>query len=55
MNVGLMVPDNWAHKAGDGVSTRKYHLKKDYSPALQARPESTQMSYVLEVKKDGKS
>lgn len=49
MNVGLLVPDNWAHKAGDGMKTRKHHLKKDYHPALQANTGSTQASYVLEV------
>lgn len=53
MNIGLLVPDNWAHKAGDGTKTRKHHLKKDYHPALQANTGSTQASYVLEVDKDG--
>lgn len=55
MIIGLLVPDNFSHKAGDGTSTRKHHLKKDYHPALQANTGSTQASYVLEIKDNGKN
>ena len=47
--IAFIVPDNYAHKAGDGIATRDHHLK-DIHPALQANPGSTQMTYVLEVK-----
>lgn len=46
--IAFIVPDNFAHKAGDGLSTRDHHLKNIH-PALQANPGSTQMTYVLEV------
>lgn len=52
MIIGLLVPDNFSHHAGDGTATRKHHLKKDYHPALQACPGSTQASYVLEVEEE---
>ena len=46
--IAFIVPNNFQHKAGDGLSTRKHHLK-DIHPALQANPGSTQMTYVLEI------
>ena len=49
--IAFIVPDNFAHKAGDGLATRDHHLK-DIHPALQANPGSTQMTYVLEVKEE---
>lgn len=47
--IAFIVPDNYAHKARDGIATRDHHLK-DIHPALQVNPGSTQMTYVLEVK-----
>ena len=49
--IAFIVPDNFAHKAGDGLSTRDHHLKSIH-PALQANSGSTQMTYVLEVKEE---
>ena len=48
INICAIVPDNFKHKAGDGLSTRKHHLKWIH-PALQACPGSTQATYVLEI------
>lgn len=47
--IAFIVPNNFTHKAGDGLKTRKHHLK-DIHPALQATPGSTQATYVLEIK-----
>ncbi len=43
----LIAPNNFAHKAGDGVKTRK-HTIKYISPALQANCGGSQMSYIVE-------
>lgn len=47
-NLRLLTPNNFAHKAGDGMATRKRN-EADVHPALQANPGSTQATY-LEVK-----
>lgn len=49
--IAFIVPNNFSHKAGDGLSTRKHHLK-DIHPALQANAGSTQATYVLEIEKE---
>ena len=49
--VAFIVPNNFQHKAGDGLSTRKHHCK-DIHPSLQASPGSTQATYVLEIDKN---
>lgn len=46
-NSNLLAPNNFAHKAGDGMTTRK-RRETDIHPALQAQPGSTQTTY-LEV------
>jgi hypothetical protein len=46
--IAFIVPINFAHKAGDGISTRDHHLK-DIHPALQMTPGVSQATYVLEV------
>lgn len=46
--VAFIVPDNFAHKAGDGLKTRRHHCKNIH-PALQAKPGGTQMTYILEI------
>ena len=43
----IITPNNFRHKAGDGLKTRKHEVS-DLVPALQATPGTTQMSYVLE-------
>lgn len=43
----LLTPNNFAHKAGDGVKTRKREIKLIH-PALQATPGATQCTYLLE-------
>ena len=43
----IITPNNFRHKAGDGLKTRKHEIS-DIVPALQATPGTTQMSYVLE-------
>lgn len=43
----ILAPNNFAHKAGDGVATRK-RVEKDLVPALQANEGHTQRSYVKE-------
>lgn len=47
--IAFVTPNNFAHKAGDGLKTRKHNLNKVH-PALQANPGSTQMTYVLLIK-----
>lgn len=43
----LLTPNNFAHKAGDGVKTRKREIRFIH-PALQATPGATQCTYLLE-------
>ena len=45
--IGLICPNNFAHKAGRGNEGRK-HLLKQIHPALQANCGGTQMTFVLE-------
>lgn len=47
-DVKVLAPNNWSHKAGDGIVTRE-RTEKDIVPALQATPGQTQQSY-LKVK-----
>lgn len=42
----FLTPNNFGHKAGDGLATRKKNIAYVH-PALQANPGSTQMTYVL--------
>lgn len=44
----LLVPNNFSHKAGDGLKTRKRNIAFIH-PALQANCGSTQATYLLEV------
>lgn len=46
-NVSILAPCNFAHKAGDGVGTRK-RVEQDVVPALQANAGFTQASFVKE-------
>lgn len=46
--IAFIVPCNFAHKAGDGLSTR-HHLLKNIHPALQANCGATQATYILEI------
>lgn len=49
-NSNLLAPNNFSHKAGDGMATRK-RRETDIHPALQAQPGSTQTTYLeVEVK-----
>lgn len=43
----LLTPNNFSHKAGDGVRTRKREIRIIH-PALQATLGSTQCTYLLE-------
>ena len=43
----FIVPNNFAHKAGDGIFTRK-HGTSQIHPALQANCGGSQMTYLLE-------
>lgn len=43
----LLTPNNFAHKAGDGVKTRKREIRFIH-PALQATTGTTQCTYLLE-------
>lgn len=43
----FITPNNFSHKAGDGLVTRKHNVSQIH-PALQANPGSTQMTYLLE-------
>lgn len=49
--IAFIVPDNFSHKAGDGLKTRKHHLK-DIHPALQAQPGGTQLTLCLCIKEE---
>ncbi len=44
-DVSLLAPNNWLHKPGDGVVTRK-RRETDICPALQANTGQTQQSYL---------
>ena len=46
--VKVLAPNNWKHKAGDGMRTRE-RVEKDIVPALQASTGHTQQSY-LQIK-----
>lgn len=46
--VKVLAPNNWKHKAGDGMRTRE-RVEKDIVPALQATTGHTQQSY-LQIK-----
>lgn len=48
MPIFLLAPNNFAHKAGDGVKTRK-HTIKHIHPALQANTGGSQCTYLLEL------
>lgn len=41
-----LTPDNFSHKAGDGMATRKRRVSYLH-PALQANPGGTQQTYLL--------
>lgn len=43
--VSLLAPNNWNHKAGDGMATRE-RRETDICPALQAAPGKTQQSFL---------
>lgn len=43
----LLTPNNFAHKAGDGVKTRKREIRYIH-PAIQANTGTTQCTYLLE-------
>ena len=43
----LLIPNNFFHKAGDSLKTRKREIRVFY-PALQATPGNTQCTYLLE-------
>jgi len=43
--VTMLTPNNWGHKAGDGIATRK-RSESNICPALQAHPGTSQQSYV---------
>lgn len=42
----FLTPNNFNHKAGDGVITRKKNVAYIH-PALQANPGATQATYIL--------
>ena len=44
--IAFVVPDNFKHKAGDGLATRNHHLSGIH-PALQANCGATQATYLL--------
>ena len=43
----LLTPNNFQHKAGDGIITRKKHMSMIH-PALQANPGGSQKTYLVE-------
>lgn len=43
----FLTPNNWKHKAGDGLKTRQREIRFVH-PALQAMPGSTQLTLLLE-------
>lgn len=50
-NICYLTPNNFNHKAGDGIKTRYRNISYIH-PALQASTGSTQATYILvEVKK----
>lgn len=53
MNVNVIpicfiTPNNFSHKAGDGVATRKHRTSQTH-PALQANCSGSQMTFLLEL------
>lgn len=48
IKVCLLTPNNFQHKAGDGIKTRKREIRHIH-PALQANPGATQCTYLLEL------
>lgn len=42
----FITPNNFAHKAGDGLSTR-HHNVSEIHPAIVANTGGTQMTYIL--------
>lgn len=42
----FVTPNNFQHKAGDGLSTRHHNVSLIH-PSLAANPGSTQMTYLL--------
>lgn len=44
----FLTPNNFSHKAGDGVKTRKREIRFIH-PALQANPGGSQLTYLLEI------
>lgn len=48
--VCYLTPNNFYHKAGDGMKTRKRNVSHIH-PALLANPGSTQQTYVLMEKR----
>lgn len=52
--VAFLTPNNFNHKAGDGVKTRKRNISYIH-PALQANCGATQATYLLECVDDGQS
>lgn len=42
----FLTPNNFSHKAGDGISTRKRNISYIH-PALQANTGATQATYLL--------
>ena len=49
----FLTPNNWSHKAGDGLKTRKREVRFIH-PALQAHVGSTQLTLLLEKWKNEK-
>lgn len=47
IQICYLTPNNFAHKAGDGVKTRKREIRFIH-PTLQANPGTTQLTYLLE-------
>ena len=45
-NLCYLTPNNFSHKAGDGISTRKRNIRYIH-PALQANCGATQCTYLL--------
>lgn len=46
ISIAFITPNNFNHKAGDGLATRKHGLS-DIHPALQANAGATQATYIL--------